>query len=45
MPEGNLLLNGIGQGFILNLAKKSQITTNHKKSLNNNQKFSNKIGF
>ena len=34
MPEGNLLLNGIGQGFIRNIAKK----------IKNNQKFTKKIG-
>ena len=34
MPEGNLLLNGIGQLFIRNIAKK----------IKNNEKFTKKIG-
>ena len=34
MPEGNLLLNGNGQEFIRNIAKK----------IKNNQKFTKKIG-
>ena len=35
VPEGNLLLFGIGNGLLRNIAKKMQ----------NNQKFTGKIGF